>query len=502
MLAVEPANSLSERFHSSDSRDPEQLGGVSQQQRGKRPKSPARRNKRAAPPLVPDEFNLKGEVCVGLRLYSLQVEQHSRSTFTAQFRIFYEWCDEELAASLMATKSQTDSWDQHIPEVRFLNQVECAAEAWTRAPRVIDHSTGRMYIHRRYSGVFVQRQECGLFPFDTQKIQLSLQLGKKPFRGTHSLRLLPLEFRGVPSIEGYQLLRPPLEAQRRAGGDKPELTVTFEVSRESGFYVRNLLTWLVLISSLAFIGFLLPLRALEERGAFILSIIFTNLALRFSLGTAIPQVPHSTLLDLYQNSCIAMLVLMAFAQAAIGGVVPSVLEGESFALLVTLPELLRGNLSAAAAMGTAASRSLTAQESFLLHIVDLLAALAFIAGWLVFNVGYFGYVWTIRRHAKRCELTPRGHDRLIDWTTRWKAADRRPARPPSMQLRQLRSQSSSLDSVAYNEPAQSPVPVDATSRKPDASRAPLAAMVASHGDAAGYGMDGPPSVPPATTYRL
>ena len=86
----------------------------------------------------------------------------------------------------------------------------------------MDRSTGRMYIHRKYDGSFIERQNSSDLPFDTQEMKISIQISNKKFRGTHALRLLPLEFSGVPPISGYQLLRPERTEHPHAADEKQD----------------------------------------------------------------------------------------------------------------------------------------------------------------------------------------------------------------------------------------------------------------------------------------
>ena len=195
----------------------------------------------------------RGEVCLGVRLYSLQVD-HTNSTFDASFRIFYDWCDLKLAAKIKEQSDGDFSWDS-VPEVQFENAIkyeEWQNEEWQKKPRVIDEQTGRLYAHRKYEGTFSEYQNTKQFPFDVQEMKVSVQLSNSAFRGIYVLRLLPLEFSGVPPIVGYYLMPPRCREHPLAKEEKPKLSITFEVARQSGFFIRNLLVWLGLFTTISF----------------------------------------------------------------------------------------------------------------------------------------------------------------------------------------------------------------------------------------------------------
>ena len=236
-----------------------------------------------------------GEVVLGFRLYGIRDVSHSNHQFQASFRCFFEWTDPSLAARLESGMRE-EEWAPLIPEVSFTNSASLTPELWTHAPRVLDPATGRLMAHRRYEGLFHEELELRDFPFDVQQLTVHVQLASSRFR-RHTLRLLPLEFRGVPPIPGWSLVVPSLgmsddevAASRKA---KATLAIKLRVRREAGFYVRSILAFQLLLTSLTVISFMLSVDAVWDRVEVQLALIFALLGLRFSVTSAIPIVPVS-----------------------------------------------------------------------------------------------------------------------------------------------------------------------------------------------------------------
>ena len=376
----------------------------------------------------------KEEVCIGFRLNALRIDLPS-SSYTMKCRIFYEWCDEKLAAKL-ENGEVDDSWEKHVPEITFLNAIDVTEDAWPRAPRLVKSGrAGRMYTHRKYSVTGADTPELLHFPFDMQTIPVMMQLAKKHFRGTHCLRLLPLELRNVPKVPGYLMLTPdvggqhssPIEDQRQldAFKAKPVLHIPLRVRRESGFFVRNILVYMTLLSSLGFISFFLDddggVANLNNRVALLVSIVFTIIALRFSTTDSVPQVSTSTWLDFYQNGCMIMLVAMAVVHTLIHGVVAQAMNGSSLSLLFTLGQPIND---------IQRDDEMSMENALILEVADLIASLFFLSLWITFNVWYWcrtsylahHFPEAIETHAWRA--TARAE--LINWTQPWGAGDDRP----------------------------------------------------------------------------
>jgi len=259
------------------------------------------------------EVMMRGEVALGFRLYAIRDVSHMTHSFHAVFRCFYDWVDPNLALKLRDGSIDEAEWTKDVPEVSFTNASALQAEPWTQAPRVLDATTGRLYIHRRYEATLTERLELHRFPFDAQQLTIYMQLSSSKFR-QYSLRLLPIELRGVPSIPGWSLLIPEqfrTEAEKAASlKAKAVTTVKLRVRREAGFFVRSILFTEGLLTTLSVIAFTLSADGVWDRVELQLALIFAILALRFSCADAVPVVPYATILDAYQNSCIVMLVML------------------------------------------------------------------------------------------------------------------------------------------------------------------------------------------------
>ena len=111
-----------------------------------------------------------------------------------------------------------------------------------------------------------------------------------------------------------------MSAAERAAARKPKasLMIKLRVRREAGFYVHCILRYQLLLTSLSVVSFMLAVDAVFDRVEVQLALIFALLGLRFSVTSAIPIVPYTTLLDTYQNCCIVLLGLQALGELTTG----------------------------------------------------------------------------------------------------------------------------------------------------------------------------------------
>ena len=354
------------------------------------------------------KLEMEGEVVVGFRLYALRDVSHKNHTFHASFRCFYDWIDVELAQRLVRSDggdeaSAADWWSAAIPELSFTNASTFQAEPWPHPPRVIDAVTGRVYAHRRYEGVFNERLEMQEFPFDTQRLSITMQLSKSEFRA-HSIRLLPIELRGVPSVPGWSLLAPVTvmtpEEEKARNKSKAEIGVHFRVRREAGFYVRCILSLQMLLTSLSFISFMLSVDGVWDRVEIELALIFALMALRFASAETVPIVPYLTTLDAYQNSCIITLAALALVQAVVFGAARRGMEyGHPWG-----------------------SPGLTYEQESLFTSLDVYIGSVSFGFWALFNVVFF---WGVSRRIEHAQVlisssTSRGS---CSWTAPWSDED-------------------------------------------------------------------------------
>lgn len=357
-----------------------------------------------------------GTVHVGFRLYSIQQIDHETESFMATFKLFYEWCDPILANLLKDPERKHDDdekkqeirkeWTARTPEVQFVNAKHDSVvrEDWARPPKVADEATGRMYTFRKYTGVFAERQELHHFPFDVQLLKIKLTLRHAHFEN-FTLHLLPIEFRDVPQIPGWRILRPDdLEQTESREAQKlhvrPDVTVKLHVMRESGYYTSNILMSLSLLTSLGFISFVLPVGDTNDRVQLCVAVLFTLMALRFA--TSLPKTSSSTVIDQFENACKITLVFMACIHGVLSGVVVRALTGV---------ESLTGEGDPA---------GLTSDERTFLETTDLVLGLALLTLWTMGNM-YFYLHWTLLRHRRWRKIVLEANDDsgFINWTPPW-----------------------------------------------------------------------------------
>ena len=139
-------------------------------------------------------------VVLGVRMYKVSDINFEQSTFTMQVRLFYEW---ELPPGSEVLKDgkdvPRDLLDDEIPEIEFTNATKVEKHPWTRTARVLDAERRIVYTHRMYDLALHEVFDLHAFPFDIQRLHLTMQLSKKKFNHC-GLRLLPFEMRGVNQV--------------------------------------------------------------------------------------------------------------------------------------------------------------------------------------------------------------------------------------------------------------------------------------------------------------
>jgi hypothetical protein len=249
-------------------------------------------------------------------LYKLShvfTDKYGDPTFTASFRIFYEWRDHgskefvELGGEM----------DVEPPEVTFVNMVEIDALDWEKKPRVLDQGKRLLYAHRKYLGKFTSIPQLHNFPFDLQRLSLVLLLKQKTFKN-RGLKILPVEFQNLDPLPEWHMMVPELDESQCIQKD-PIGTISIVILRKPGYYVRVGLAMLGMLTTLGFASYALPIDGLGDRLETVLSVTFTVLSLRFSVQSNHGNVNYATAMDVYTMACNMLLAWMVVAHAVVSG---------------------------------------------------------------------------------------------------------------------------------------------------------------------------------------
>merc|ERR1719253_1422174 len=87
------------------------------------------------------------------------------------------------------------------------------------------------------------------------------------------------------------------------------------VSRKPDFYVTNVMFMVAGLTTLAYLAFLFPAEAWDDRSSYICMLLLTTVAFKFIVANATPKVSFMTVLDLYLFTTFFVMLLL-IVQAA------------------------------------------------------------------------------------------------------------------------------------------------------------------------------------------
>ena len=371
-------------------------------------------------------------VVLGVRMYKVSDINFEQSTFTMQVRLFYEW---ELPPGSEVLKDgkdvPRDLSDDEIPEIEFTNATKVEKHPWTRTARVLNAERRIVYTHRMYDLVLHEVFDLHAFPFDIQRLHLTMQLSKKKFNHC-GLRLLPFELRGVNQLVEWDLL-PPRVNDRHAGFPNGKVAVQVVLRRRPGYYIRNLFGMILMLTTCGFISFCIPRDEMTTRIEVVVAVMFTVIAFMFTTVGFTPKVGYSTTLDQHQRICAFTLFFIALLHGVHLFIYTRAREEEAAAEAAAA--------AAAAAEGASSSadgavrntgyvtRSYlglgdSSDEQFL-FVDGILFAVSF-SLWCTINGTFFVYWLFVSPHSRKwaARIQPNTEHQLYHWTENWTEAAR------------------------------------------------------------------------------
>lgn len=144
--------------------------------------------------------------------------------------------------------------ERKLPVPEFVNSVVVTPLPWQRYPKVLCQESRRLSIHRQYKIQFKHEPDLRDFPFDYPKLMMIFKLTNSNFKSC-GLKVLPLEFENVPRLKEFYLYKPEVD-ESECQHSEPKAKVALVVKRKTGYYVRNGLVMLGLLTSLGFTSFM------------------------------------------------------------------------------------------------------------------------------------------------------------------------------------------------------------------------------------------------------
>lgn len=148
------------------------------------------------------------------------------------------------------------------------------------------------------------------FPFDLQELKIIFRLDTFSARKNFHLVTSTVQF-SKQSIEFTEWLAS--SPVVRSGGLKYAVTqVCLQMERRPEYFINNVWTMLTLLAALGLILFMLEASSQGERIVYVVTVMLTAFAYKFSINSDLPAVPYSTLMDHYISASVYNLALMTF----------------------------------------------------------------------------------------------------------------------------------------------------------------------------------------------
>ena len=239
------------------------------------------------------------DVYVKMVLLDVEGVDNVKQSFSANMILVMRWQDQSLAheGPDPISRPLADVWH---PSIQILNQQRIVATF----PKTAEiHPDGTVVYHQRYWGSFSQSLELESFPFDSQKLTVTLaNVGY----GTQSVRLLPSADSGVSEnllipdweVTGSDFTASTLPMEYEAAQIQG-MVFTLNVKRDTSYFRYKVIFPLVLIVMMSWMVFWIDPSLVASQISVSVTAMLTMIAYRFALAGLIPRLPFLTTLDLF-----------------------------------------------------------------------------------------------------------------------------------------------------------------------------------------------------------
>mmetsp|Transcript_68856 Transcript_68856/g.136223 ORF Transcript_68856/g.136223 Transcript_68856/m.136223 type:complete len:435 (+) Transcript_68856:47-1351(+) len=255
------------------------------------------------------------------------------NSFEAKIKIYLQWevnLQGEQAGSNFAEQAEKEGAGYHsldpeeiedfrklveIPSVGFFNELS-REEA--------DNVGVRVYRRKRADGLntvmwyhawnfrFTQAFDLHDFPYDTQKLQLMLELNNwKTWKKYHLVVVAICIHSDAAHISQFDLACPTILSE--APGSviaHRRRTLQVKISRQWHYYMHNIVAVFMMLSAISMLSFAIDVDKLEERLSLLVTIFLTVVAFKFTLE--LPKLSYITKLDSYMLQMMGLLFVCCF----------------------------------------------------------------------------------------------------------------------------------------------------------------------------------------------
>jgi hypothetical protein len=222
-----------------------------------------------------------------------------RQSFTANLILVLIWQDKSLTheGTEPVSKPLADIWH---PSIQILNQQRIVATF----PKAVEvYPDGTVIYRQRYWGGFSQPLELDSFPFDSQRLTITLaNVGI----GMQSIRLIPSPGSGTSAhlstpdweVTGWDFKALELSAEGLSAHVQG-MIFSLDVKRDTNYFKYKVIFPLILIVMMSWMVFWIDPSLVASQISVSVTAMLTMIAYRFALAGLIPRLPFLTTLDLF-----------------------------------------------------------------------------------------------------------------------------------------------------------------------------------------------------------
>ncbi len=239
------------------------------------------------------------DVEVKMMLLDVDEVDNVRQSFTANIVVVMRWQDRSLAHEGTGPISRplSDIW---YPSLQILNQQKLVATF----PKAVEISPdGTVTYRQRYWGTFSQTLELDSFPFDKQRLTVTLASVGLDMQ---SVRFMPSANSGISTqlsipdwdVTGWDFVSSDLPMEDE-GFQIQGMVFSLDVKRDTNYFKWKVILPLILIVMMSWMVFWIDPSLVASQISVSVTAMLTMIAYRFALAGFVPKLPFLTTLDLF-----------------------------------------------------------------------------------------------------------------------------------------------------------------------------------------------------------
>ena len=249
------------------------------------------------------------DVEVKVYLFDIDGIDSVSQSFVANLALVLRWHDPSLAHEGLdsISKDLNEVWH---PRVQILNQQRLV----NTFPQSVEiHPDGEVIYRQRVWGNFSQPLELSEFPFDTQRLEITL--ANLSF-GSQKIRLKPSPDSGIAenlSIPDWEIMQWDFAAEDLELDNEssliPGMVFSLEAKRYTNYFRFKVILPLILIVMMSWLVFWIDPSLISSQISVAVTAMLTMIAYRFALAGMLPRLPFLTTLDFFVMASTIMVFL-------------------------------------------------------------------------------------------------------------------------------------------------------------------------------------------------